>query len=204
MSKIKQSPKMPPEKRREQLLKAALKLFLKKGYKTTTTEEIARKADLTKGALYHHFKNKEDILFELVKNLTEKMSQNFRDRLRNGMEPHEIFRVMIEHHKGIAEPIIKDLMDIYGQSFRINRIKRYINKHMQEGLNLLFDNINPRYAADKKQLNDLGIFIFALHDGLSVLKMFIPSLVDEERQIKFIETCFDFNKLTAKKAKGTS
>ena len=67
MSKIKQSPKLPAEKRREQLLKAAEKVIVKKGFRHTTMEEIARQAKLTKGALYFHFKNKEEIFFELVK-----------------------------------------------------------------------------------------------------------------------------------------
>ena len=66
MPKIKQSPKLPPELRRHQLLKAARTLFVKKGYQGTTTEQIARRAGLTKGALYHHFTNKEDILMGLL------------------------------------------------------------------------------------------------------------------------------------------
>ena len=55
MAKIKQSPKMPAEVRREQLMMAARELFVKKGYRDTTTEEIARRARVTKGALYYHF-----------------------------------------------------------------------------------------------------------------------------------------------------
>ncbi|MBN1213314.1 MAG: TetR/AcrR family transcriptional regulator [candidate division Zixibacteria bacterium] len=193
---------MPPEKRREQLLKAALKLFLKKGYKTTTTEEIARKAGLTKGSVYHHFKNKEDILFELVKRLSEKMSETFVDRLKKNMTPIDFLRLMLHHHHGVDEPAIKDMLDIYSQSFRIARIRKYISRQMEEGLKLFSENMDPAFTMNKKMLQQLGIFIFALHDGLSVMKMFAPSIVDEEKQIKFIETCFNFDILTAKITKG--
>ena len=57
MVKIKQSPKLPAEERKMQLLMSAQKLFTKKGFKETTTNEIAADAKLTKGALYFHFKN---------------------------------------------------------------------------------------------------------------------------------------------------
>ena len=87
MPKIKQSPKMPAEKRRRQLLGAAYKLFLKKGYRVTTTEEIALKAGLTKGAIYHHFKNKEDILYELVKSISEEMNETFVGGFKKNMTP---------------------------------------------------------------------------------------------------------------------
>ena len=67
MKKIRQSPKLPAEQRRRQLLESAHRLFSEKGYRETSTEEIAHKVGLTKGALYFHFKNKEDILFELIR-----------------------------------------------------------------------------------------------------------------------------------------
>jgi AcrR family transcriptional regulator len=202
MSKIKQSPKLPADKRRKQLLNAAFRLFLKKGYRVTTTEEIARRAGLTKGALYHHFKSKEDILYELVKNFSEKINENFVSRVKKNMTPLDFLKLMVEHHKGVAEPEIKDMLDIYSQSFRIARIRRYISRQIEEGLKLFSDNMAPDYTADKKILKQLGIFIFALHDGLSVMKMFAPSLIDEKLQIELIETCFNFDTPTAKKTKG--
>jgi AcrR family transcriptional regulator len=48
------------------ILKAAMELFAHKGYASTTTEEIARKAGISKGLIYHHFKNKETLLIALL------------------------------------------------------------------------------------------------------------------------------------------
>jgi len=50
---------------REKILRAAMECFAKKGYQKTTTREIARKAGVTLGALYHHFKDKKDLLMRL-------------------------------------------------------------------------------------------------------------------------------------------
>jgi len=48
-------------------LNADVTLFAKDGFRSTTINQIARAADLTKGAFYGHFKNKEAIFPEVVK-----------------------------------------------------------------------------------------------------------------------------------------
>lgn len=52
-----------PEVTVERILDAAQKLFLEKGYDHTTIQDIVDElGDLTKGAVYHHFKSKEEIM----------------------------------------------------------------------------------------------------------------------------------------------
>ncbi|HYF62682.1 MAG TPA: helix-turn-helix domain-containing protein [Herpetosiphonaceae bacterium] len=53
------------ETTRQALLAAARDLFARDGYAETSIDDIARHERLTKGALYHHFKNKKE-LFEAV------------------------------------------------------------------------------------------------------------------------------------------
>ncbi|MGC2776147.1 MAG: TetR/AcrR family transcriptional regulator [Bradyrhizobium sp.] len=50
----------------ENILASALDLFVKKGYRVTTIDEIAAKAGLTKGAVYFYFKTKDAILLRLL------------------------------------------------------------------------------------------------------------------------------------------
>lgn len=51
---------------RETILMAALDMFCDKGYSRTTFDEIAKKINLTKGAVYWHFRNKPDIIKALI------------------------------------------------------------------------------------------------------------------------------------------
>ena len=50
----------------EKIFDAALALFVSRGYKNTTVEQIANETGLTKGAVYFYFKNKEAIMLQLL------------------------------------------------------------------------------------------------------------------------------------------
>lgn len=49
----------------EIILEKAHELFVEKGYERSSMREIAERVGISKAALYHHFKNKEEILFTL-------------------------------------------------------------------------------------------------------------------------------------------
>jgi AcrR family transcriptional regulator len=49
-----------------QIRTVALELFTERGYDATSLREIAERLDITKAALYYHYKNKEDIILSLV------------------------------------------------------------------------------------------------------------------------------------------
>lgn len=52
---------------KNEILIKSLRLFLRKSYKEVTMSEIVKEIGLTKGAIYHHFTNKEEIFEEAVK-----------------------------------------------------------------------------------------------------------------------------------------
>src|SRR6059058_6634245 len=56
-----------PEPSRKQLMAAAIDCFARLGYQGTTIDRIARDAGVTKGAVYYHFRDKQQLLFEAVK-----------------------------------------------------------------------------------------------------------------------------------------
>lgn len=55
------------DKRKKQLLQVALDVFIEKGYYGTSTREIARRAGVSSGLLFHYFSSKESIYLELIK-----------------------------------------------------------------------------------------------------------------------------------------
>jgi TetR/AcrR family transcriptional regulator len=52
---------------REQLMRAALKMFTQRGYAATTVRELVKEAGVTKPALYYYFASKEGLFLELMR-----------------------------------------------------------------------------------------------------------------------------------------
>jgi AcrR family transcriptional regulator len=85
-------PREPPARRqqsertREALLAAARELFAERGYALTGTEEVVLRAGLTRGALYHQFRDKEDLFravyVQIEREFAEKIGALVRARTR--------------------------------------------------------------------------------------------------------------------------
>jgi len=68
--------KAEAEQTRQRILKAALDLFVEKGYERTTFKDVADRIQLTKGAVYWHFKSKPDLFADLVADMTAKHNEH--------------------------------------------------------------------------------------------------------------------------------
>ncbi len=58
---------------RARIQQVAVELFTEHGYEGTSLREIAERLDVTKAALYYHFKSKEDIVTSLVEDYSKQM-----------------------------------------------------------------------------------------------------------------------------------
>jgi AcrR family transcriptional regulator len=62
----------PPEIRREEIMDAAQRLFLKQGVGSTTIDDVAAGADIAKGTIYLHFPSKQELLIALGERFAER------------------------------------------------------------------------------------------------------------------------------------
>jgi AcrR family transcriptional regulator len=65
---------------RRSLIAAARALFASEGFQATLTEEIVRDAGLTRGALYHHFRDKEDLFLAVFEEVAGEVEQSLIHR----------------------------------------------------------------------------------------------------------------------------
>lgn len=92
-----------PEETLNQILSVSLNLFIKRGYENTSIQDIIDGlGGLTKGAIYHHFKSKEDIMVavlkQLYKDVEDKLAAVRDDKGLNGLEKlRQIIRVSLNH-----------------------------------------------------------------------------------------------------------
>jgi AcrR family transcriptional regulator len=83
-----------PESKREAVLQTAAQLFLDKSYGRTSMNDVAEKLNITKPALYHYFRNKEEILIECYRlgtGLIEELLNDMADHCGTGLEKVEAF-----------------------------------------------------------------------------------------------------------------
>lgn len=72
------------EATRTALLAAARRLFAQRGYAAVGTEEIVREAGVTRGALYHHFDGKPELLAAVYEQLESEIAQELTETLVPG------------------------------------------------------------------------------------------------------------------------
>ncbi|MBO5175355.1 MAG: TetR/AcrR family transcriptional regulator [Eubacterium sp.] len=92
---------------KQRILQEALKLFSQSGYKGTSMNDIASQLNVTKAALYKHYKSKQEILDSIV----EKMNELDRERAREYDMPDGTFEDVAEY-KHIAIEKIKQFTKV--------------------------------------------------------------------------------------------
>lgn len=69
------------EERRNEILSAALEVFIEKGYDKASMDDIVRASGLSKGTLYWYFKNKEALFVDLIVFIGEQFMQSMNSTL---------------------------------------------------------------------------------------------------------------------------
>lgn len=83
--------KLKEKKQREQaILRAARKVFTQKGFENATMQEIARRARLSKAALYLYFPSKEDLYIEIVCDVFQHFFQFSQQNIDEDAPPDRI------------------------------------------------------------------------------------------------------------------
>src|SRR3712207_207132 len=77
---------------RRALLKAALVVFSRRGYAATTLEEVARAANVTRGAVYWHFGSKAELYNALVREVSERSTPIIQQAAAEGGTFTEVCR----------------------------------------------------------------------------------------------------------------
>jgi AcrR family transcriptional regulator len=114
-----------PRSKRDQIVRAAIKVFLENGFKATSMNRVAEEAGVIKATIYSHFKDKEQLFIAIVEELTlKKVDLNYEDltpvlaltpdqfvdmvsdkfaALLNDPEYHRLFRVMVGESERFPE-----------------------------------------------------------------------------------------------------
>jgi len=143
--------KKPKGVRMEEILTAAVNEFLEKGYEGASVDSIARRAGLTKGGIYHHFRSKEEILLAANERFEEpvvsmiKTAESMPDPaeaisgfIKEYLEywsghPREMAFIFLSVTKLLSSPELWTLYEEHGHMMRLFTYGLY-NRGIESGL----------------------------------------------------------------------
>lgn len=91
-------------KTRAKIMESALDVFSEKGFSGASLTEISSRVGVTKGALYWHFRNKDDLLLQLVEELCRRGEEDVKNAFRSD-NPAEMMR---SYYKEAFEHVAAD------------------------------------------------------------------------------------------------
>ena len=94
-----------PNVTRERILSAAMCVFAQKGWQKTSLDEIAAAAGMTKGAIYWHFRNKNDLFFALLDARLQRNTSPVADEIKQAII------------KGQAGEAMSSMADLFGAAW---------------------------------------------------------------------------------------
>jgi AcrR family transcriptional regulator len=159
-------------------------------FRSTSTEEIAQKVGLTKGAFYFHFKSKEDILFALIKSMTDGFRETLDSLRVDQWEPGEMVKAILDRCEFTGPKQFRSVLDIWVQAMSVPRIRKYINKERRERVALFCRMVKPPRGWTKRELEQLAVMTFSLVDGLSAQRVLDVDIVDTKIQARLFQAMF--------------
>ncbi len=180
--------------RKEEILHAALELFYKKGYENTTINNIIDELGVSKGAFYHYFESKEDVIIsiareysdraiKIISSIISRPNLSAIDKMNGIIKAINEFKYNEREWRAKFRGAIKSEENLKLQSKLIHYLKqdsiglfaRLIDSGVEEGI--FGDPINSRELAEFF-LN----IIFALNMAVDEMEneLFISGIVFEE------------------------
>jgi TetR/AcrR family fatty acid metabolism transcriptional regulator len=182
-------PKKSEEIGREQLLECALEEFSANGYQSTKLESIAKRAEVSRGALYWHFKNKEDVFLELVRYVGGEIEEQLQNVVTQISSPTEKLKALFKTHFKLLETNprfrkIKFLECRKLEAVSKELITPYYAQRLKDWITIIEDIINEGITSGEFSQN-ANPRLFALHlivtiIGIEELTFFKPELLDKD------------------------
>lgn len=173
----------PPETRRAQILGAAMTCFGERGYHETSIDDIAARSGLSKGAVYHHFAGKRDILLGLFEFWSDRMHERW-EQISRETDPLTALTRDAETAFAVAEEaeaIVKASFEMLAHAVR--------DDEMRSRIAGVYDATRGHFASLLRQARQEGLIrdvdedslayaLIGMFEGLFIVKAMDPGRVD--------------------------
>ncbi|MEU7180022.1 TetR/AcrR family transcriptional regulator [Streptomyces celluloflavus] len=169
---------------RQRIQDVALELFAEHGYEKTSLREIAERLDVTKAALYYHFKTKEDIVISLFQDLVRPIDELItwaQEQPRTLETKREVMRRYSESLHGCA-PLFRFMQENQA-TVRDLSIGETFKRRMYD----LFELLNEPDAELRDQVRCITA-LFSMHAGMFILQKLHGDPEDKRKAVLEVAT----------------
>ena len=170
-----------PELTRLIILEKASILFNTQGYKATSLSEICNASNLTKGAIYKHFKDKSELEKEGLKYMFTKMMEDVAVKISNAKGAEKKLYAILKYFESYHSsppfeggcPLMNASIEVDDSNPGLKLIVKNIMKTMHDKLCLVINNgiMHKQIRKDTDVRGLASLIISSLEGGVMMIKM---------------------------------
>ena len=183
--------------KRKDIALTCKELFVQNGIKNLTISQITKEAGIGKGTLYDYFKNKEDIVFEIVNILLQEHNELKDKKMSGAKSTKEKIKIFFDFFYNDDEVELRELYKEF-VSIALSEPNQEMIAFQTEGFEnyhkwfsqILQDGIDNGEIIEKSA--NLANGLFAVGEGLFISSCVTDAIPDLKAEIdNYIETIFD-------------
>jgi AcrR family transcriptional regulator len=182
----------------KRLLDAAEEVFVRDGYEAAQLDEIAARAGRSKGAVYTHFKSKEDLFLALFEHRTRSYIDHLMNSLRGCSTQKERLEAFREFYVGLdhdrAWPILTLEFKLYALRHPESkaRLRKAFEMSKPAREETIFEEMFGKLTRDQKADNDLSLLALGpVVSGLILESYFEPEMLSDKGIRRILGRIFD-------------
>lgn len=151
------------EKRRGQIIAAAIELFARDGYHVTTIRDIAKLADVSIGTIYQYVSDKEDVLFLTLIEVLDAYQRQVPAAIEGASEPLARFHAAIKAYCTVNDSMIGATVLAYRETKSLPKTRRKLIQEKELATNRLIAGcINDCISAGLFEEVDVELFTYQI------------------------------------------
>jgi AcrR family transcriptional regulator len=171
------------EIRRNQILDAATKVFVRLGFQHARMDDIVEESGLSKGTLYWYFKSKEDIINAILRRLFTGELENLESLLEaEGTASERLIQLTNNRVIGMKRMsnLVPIIFEFYAVAVHQQWVKQFIGdyfKHFRGLLEYLIQQGIDRYEFYPVNASETAITLASMYEGLTIHWLMEPEAV---------------------------
>lgn len=158
------------ENKKNKIIKAAIEIFSKKGFHRATIRDIAAKADVSIGLIYFYFKNKEDILKEIFKQIQHMPIETVISSYGN-IDFEKAFQIITNRSFNLIARDFKLIVLFLNESARSFKLSEFFYQEFLKSIDDVASFFKKYFKNLKKLDSQIISFLFiSLIFGISIFK----------------------------------